>query len=83
MTVNLQVRKAVQPNETKLPAQWQPPQVPPAKLDALLLLPPRLAQPRTKFSKERGIRRKPVSKSDETIQIDATTGQGNRKSGMI
>jgi len=82
-TVNLQVRKAVQPNETKLPAQWQPPQVPPPKLDALLLLPPRLAQPRTKFSKERGIRRKPVSKSDETIQIEATTGQGNRKSGMI
>ena len=68
-SVNLEIKATVPPNETKLPPSWQPPDTPPSKLDPLLLLPPRLAQPpRTKYKRDRGgIRRKPVNRSDESI----------------
>jgi hypothetical protein len=66
--VNLETKTTVPPNESKLPSSWHPPDNPPAKLDPLLLLPPRLAQPpRAKFNRDR-IRRKPVNRSDETIK---------------
>ena len=68
MPIILETRKSVSPNDAKLPQLWQPPAIPPAKLDPKLLLPPRLAQPRSKHTREKGvIRRKPVNKSDETI----------------
>jgi hypothetical protein len=67
-SVNLETRTTVPPNDAKLPAAWQAPDTPPSKLDPLLLLPPRLAQPpRAKFNRD-GIRRKPVKKSDETLK---------------
>jgi dDENN domain len=66
---NFGTRKAVPPNETKLPALWTTPDTPPTKLDPFLMLPPRLAQPpRTKYPLEGGIRRKPVNKSEESIR---------------
>jgi dDENN domain len=66
--VNLETRKTISANDTKLPPLYQLPNTPPPKLDSTILLPPRLAQPRPKFSRERGfVRRKPVNKSDETI----------------
>jgi hypothetical protein len=69
LPANLEIRKAVSPNETKLPPGWQVPTNPPAKLDRMLMLPARLAQPRTKYSRERGmIRRKPVNRSNETMK---------------
>jgi hypothetical protein len=75
-SASLDTKKTVPPNDTKLPALWQPPETPPSKLDPLLLLPPRLAQPpRSRYHREKGmIRRKPVNKSDETIRAtkDAT-----------
>jgi len=66
---NLEIRKSIPPNEAKLPSGWQVPTNPPAKLDPMLILPARLAQPRNKYSRERGmIRRKPVKRSNETMK---------------
>jgi hypothetical protein len=75
ISASLETKKTVPPNDTKLPALWQPPETPPSKLDPLLLLPPRLAQPpRSKYHREKGmIKRKPVNKSDETIRAAKET----------
>jgi hypothetical protein len=64
-TVKLETRKSVPPNDFDLPLFWQPPRTPPSKLDSTLLLPPRLAQPHLKHSREKVIRRKPVQRADE------------------
>jgi dDENN domain len=67
--VTLETRKAIPPNDSRLPPNWDLPDQPPAKLDPRILTPPRLAQQRNKFSMARGFaRRKPVNKrSDDTI----------------
>jgi hypothetical protein len=66
--VNLEIRKSIPPNEARLPPQWQPSATSPSKIDPLLLLPPRLAQKRSKYSRDKEfVRRKAANRSDETI----------------
>lgn len=74
--INLETRKTISANDTKLPPLFQLPDTPPPKLDSTMLLPPRLAQQRSKYSREKGFaRRKPVNKSDETITLSRREGK--------
>ena len=66
--IALETHTAIPPNETRLPPSWELPDTPPSKIDAKTLLPPRLAQHRNKFSREKGFaKRKPVKGSVDTI----------------
>ena len=66
--IALETRKAIPPNDARLPPSWDLPDTPPSKIDAKTLLPPRLAQQRNKFSREKGFaKRKPVKGSVDTI----------------